>query len=284
MRFVGSTDDVAWQARIDKCVAAIDAWERRTAGDESPHADSPLARDDSDNPSLPASMIAWGSIGSAVDHLGLAVDSMRRGGGGALRPMAFYTACRSALVAGSQAVWVMSGNRASRLHRARLLEVEEARTRHAFLGDFADDDQLRSVLEPALLDGLRKEREKARNEWMAAKRREKEARPAKWTGESNDTRRLREAAEVINEGQDPWLRRAFAAEWRLASGDAHARLWPRLLRPGESIPLVGTGTKLRITTATLESYGVSLGAATMATSTAWRLWDERRVAEKNPHG
>ena len=72
-------------------------------------------------------------------HLGLASDSLQRQGGVRLRPTAFYNVCRAALIAASQALWVMTGTEQERLRRVQLLELDEAKSAKAFLTDYADD-------------------------------------------------------------------------------------------------------------------------------------------------
>jgi hypothetical protein len=104
-------------------------------------------------------------------------------------------------------------------------------------------------------------------------------------GEYSVTRTLKDAAQEVQGdfGEDRWLRRAYMFEWRAASGDAHARMWPRSFRPRVDVPLIGERATLRMTTGTTETYGQSLGAATMATSHALRLWDEQsKVPDSTP--
>lgn len=268
-----------WLARIDRCLQAIDAWSRRTTDAESPQPGSQLASDDARNPSLPASTIAWSSIGSAVDHLGLAEDALRREGGARLRPMAFYTVCRAALVAASQAIWVMTGSRDVRLRRVRLIEREEAGSFKQFLDDYARDEHLHADTTAEFIEGLQR---KVTEADQRHKQLTKDLRPKR--GEYTVTRTLREAADEVvgDNGQDRWLRRAYMFEWRAASGDAHARLWTRAVRPHEDIPLIGQRARLRITTGTTQTYGQSLGAATLAVSHAFRLWEEQTNPRTDP--
>ena len=56
----------------------------------------------------------------------------------------------------------------------------------------------------------------------------------------------RDAAEVASThtDNDEWVRRALLFEWRSASADRHARLWPRLVRPGYKVPLIGQGKSI----------------------------------------
>lgn len=266
----------AWIARIERCLEAVGKWQERTSEAESPDLGTRLADDDQRNPSFRPSTLVWGSIGSAVDHLGLAEDSIRREGGGHLRPMAFYTVCRGALVAASQAIWVMTGSREVRLRRIRLLELEENYSFREFLNDYARDEHLAEDTSQELVDQVKAKAQATADRHKAL---QKELKPQR--GEYSVTRTLKDAAQEVQEDldkEDRWLRRAYMFEWRAASGDAHARLWPRSFRPRVDIPLIGEGARLRVITGTTETYGQSLGAATMATSHALRLWDEQAKA------
>ncbi len=249
---------------------------------------SQLAADDERNPTFPASTIAWSSIGSAVDHLGLADDALRREGGARLRPVAFFTVCRGALVAAGQAMWVMTGTPDVRLRRVRLVEREEVNSLKVFLDDYVGDESTAGDISPELVRQLRL---KAGAAARRSKQLHDELHPRR--GEASVTRILRDAADqIIGLDGDPWLRRAYVFEWRAASGDAHARLWQRSVRPHDDIPLIGEGSRLRVSTGTTDSYGQSLAAATLAVSQAFELWvplclssgwtRRRRVASGGP--
>lgn len=267
-----------WLARIERCLAAVEQWSARTAEAERPQQGSRLAGDDERNLSFPASMVAWASIGLAVDHLGLAEDSIRREGGGRLRPMAFYTVCRGALVAASQAIWVLTGSRDVRLRRVRLLELEETYSFREFLNDYVRDEHLAADTSPEFAEELKAKAQAADDRY---KRLKKELKPER--GEYSVTRTLRDAAQEVQKDlrEDRWLRRAYMFEWRAASGAAHARLWTRSVRPRVDEPLIGERARVRTTTGTIETYGQSLGAATLATSHALRLWDEQTQSRGN---
>jgi hypothetical protein len=246
---------------------------KRTASAEFPELGSRLASDDARNSTFPASMVAWSSLGNAVDHLGLAEDVLRREGGLRLRPMAFYTVCRGALVAASQAVWVMTGSQQTRLRRIRLLELEEAESFSKFLKDYQLDHHLAEDSTDELAARLQA---KASQVAQRAKELRREVKPK--PGEYSVTRTLRDTArEVSGESPDRWLQRAYMFEWRAASGDAHARLWSRTVRPNQNFPLVGQQAHIAVTTASLQTYGQSLATAVMATRHAFLLWDNYRV-------
>lgn len=262
-------DEDPWLDRIQRSVNAIHDWEQRTQQPESPEPDSLLAKDDQLHPKHPASLVAWSSISAAVDHLGLAADSLEREGGARLRPTAFYSVCRSALVAGSQAVWVMSGTRQQRLDRVRWCEAEEHLGRTQLLKDY--------LKEPAFRDDVTDEfHAEAKALLDRGTKRRKEVLTGLDTRDFSVTKMLESVAALVA-ADDRWLARAYAFEWRMSSGGAHARLWPHELRPGHQLPVLGTTDTLRYTTGSTETYGQSLGAATLVTSEAFRLWDLRRV-------
>jgi hypothetical protein len=223
------------------------------------------------NPSLTTSTVAWSSISMAVDHLALADDCLKREGGARLRPFAFYTLCRGALVAASQAIWVLSGSRDTRLRRIQLVELLELDGLLSFLQDYSRDESLEDTVSAEFLAGVNRRASEVEKRQKSLK-----AALSPQRGENSVTRMLKDAAKVIDDArtEDAWLRRAFLAEWRLASATAHARIWPGDIRPHETVPLVGQRAKLRISSATTESYGTSLAAATMATSEAFKLWDK----------
>lgn len=238
---------------------------------ETPNPGSRLDADDKRHPALRPSTVAWTSIGSAVDHIGLASDALQRKGGVILRPSAFYTVCRGALVAASQAVWVMTGTQTERLRRVRLLEWEETKARRDFFRDYERDPTFESDTSTETAKGVRE----MLAEFDAHERALRSSLKPKH-GEGSVTATLRNAADVASSHtDDEWVRRAFLFEWRSASADSHARLWQRLVRPGHQVPLIGQGKSIQYVTGTLQSYGQSLAVATIATSEAFRLWDEQ---------
>lgn len=188
-----------------------------------------------------------------------------------MRPFAFYTLCRGALVAASQAIWVLSGSRDTRLRRIQLVELLELEGLLSFLRDYSRDDSLAGTVSAEFLTNVNRRSGEVENRHKSLR-----ATLSPKRGENSVTRMLKDAAKAIDDArtEDVWLRRAYLAEWRLASGTANARIWPGDVRPNEMVPLVEQHAKLRISSATTESYGTSLAAATMATGEAFRLWDK----------
>ncbi|WP_190988811.1 hypothetical protein [Pseudarthrobacter sulfonivorans] len=92
------------------------------------------------------------------------------------------------------------------------------------------------------------------------------------------TTMMREAAAHLTSTApvvDQWMRLAFAYEWRVASAAAHGRSWPVFVRKTEKTKTADG--ELRSFTTSAGELGRSVGAATLMTSEAWRLWDLRRI-------
>lgn len=267
-----TADDDEWETRIEHCFQAIRKWESRTSAEDGTSVSgSRIATEDADNPSMTFSVVAWSSIQMAVDHLGLADDAMSRMGGANLRPFALYTLCRGALVAASQAIWVMTGGRDVRLRRLRFVELAELDGMRNFLRDYSNDKSLKDSGSEDVVEKAKNKANRIDDRHRAVKQLLKPEKPY----EGSVTRMLKDSAAFIVENgrNDPWLARAYLSVWRLASGAAHARIWPGDFRPHETVPIVGQRARLRVSTGTLKSYGVSIVAATTATSEAFRLWD-----------
>lgn len=267
-------DDLVAKGKIEDCLGLAARWEERTATVERPEVGSSLEADDQLNPRFPTSAIAWASIGNAVDHLGMIGDALQREGSAPFRPTALYTLTRGALVAASQAIWVLTGDRTTRIRRTRLLELEEAKTFSGFLRDYATDVTLPADVEDSFMRSLSTEADRVAARAADLKR---EIRPA--SGDYSVTRTLRDAAASIEaEAPNNWMRRALLFEWRASSGDAHARLWTKQVRPGEIVE-GADGSKTRLTTGSYSSYSQSIGAATVTAWHALRLWDVQRIPE-----
>lgn len=278
---VSEQDKAPWRGRIDRCLTAIAAWEERTTVGvpEMPEPTSRLAGDDNRHRQFPPSGVVWASICMAVDHLALLREAVTSPTGIGLRPHAHAAVCRSALVAAGQAIWVMSGTREQRLRRIRLLELDERNAVVQFVRDYTrDEEQLRADTSDAMVAAMRKQvdRFEARKKEIRAS-----MSPKPKDREAAVTTILRDAAKVIFDKAGPdleWQRRALMFEWRVASAEAHGRLWQRDLRPGSKTPLPDGSGMIHSVHATLQTFGQSLAVATLATSVAWRLWDEQRVA------
>lgn len=261
-----------WLARFEKCVDAARAWEERLASPDSVEPGSSLASDDKDLLTAPVRTAAWSGILSAVDHLALMADLSR--GELNMRPTSLFTPTRAALLGASQAVWVLSGNRPIR--RARALSIaEDERSKHrAFLWDYAKDEYAKANFSQEFMSDLNSQTDELSAEIMRIRKMRKEFPKI----DSDATTMMREAAAHLTSAgsvDDQWMRFALAYEWRVASAAAHGRSWPVFVRKTEKTKTADG--ELRSFTTSAEELGRSVGAATMMTSEAWRLWDLRRV-------
>lgn len=277
-------DSHAWGARLGALLPWIRSWEQRNDPDPI-ESGSPLARDDEDYPRLPTSTLAWVGLTTASEHLTMVADILE-GESPKSFPTAYQTLCRTVMLGAGQAVWLMTGNARERLHRSRLIAADERWNYRQFLNDWVKDDYLTSEVSSTAVQ----EAQKRIQDLDAEKRTlEGKMKDSGWSGRDLSfaaTRMLRDVANHMAAqppngagAPDEWLRINGSWQWRMGSGDAHARLWPRLVRPGERIPLLdGSKTRLLISTGSLEQIGVVVGTAVLTTQEGFRLWDERRRA------
>lgn len=276
------TDDGrSWGQRISEMVEVIDHWQGRTTAavtkpTERVEPGSELDDDDRKTQPWPTSAAVWSALGMAVDHLGLATDALRREGGYRLRPYAFQSLCRAAMIPAARAVWLQTGSAEDRRRRAYFLAWEDTLGSRTFLSDLTKDEGLDESLRaqiPALLTKREEHLVRIKNQLKISPK--TRTPPHK---EASTTAMLRDVAAIIG-AEDPWLRRSYTSEWRLASGAAHGLVWPTLVRPGETLESVDGGPMLsRISTGSEEAHAISLGGPVLTLQHAWELWDERRVA------
>jgi len=266
------TDDDGWSRRIGLCIEAVRTWESEREH-EPVEPGSALAGDDAQSRSLPVSTLAWMGISTGIDHLALFAD-LFVANEATPRPLAPFTVTRAALLGASQAVWLLCPtSRGERVRRASLVAEDERHQHRVFANDYARDPFVRSSFAPESLADL---------ERVCARLRADEAAIRAKLGKGprlSSTTMMREAAEhLARDGTEAeWLRLALAHEWRLSSAAAHARMWPLHVRPTTSEPLPGGGEMRRLTSS-IAQIGTAFAAATMMTSEALRLWDERRTS------
>ncbi|ACL42013.1 hypothetical protein Achl_4062 (plasmid) [Pseudarthrobacter chlorophenolicus A6] len=264
--------ETLWMARLERCFGAARSWEKRLATPDAVTPGSSLAGDDKGLVTAPVRTAAWSGLLSAVDHLALMTDLAREELN--MRPTSLFTPTRAALLGASQAVWVLSGNRETR--RARALSIaEDERSKHrAFLWDYAKDEYAKANFSQEFMTDLNGQADKLTKQIM----RIRELRKGLPKIDSDATTMMREAAAHLTSTasvDDQWMRFALAYEWRVASAAAHGRSWPVFVRKTEKTKTADG--ELRSFTTSAEELGKSVGAATMMTSEAWRLWDLRRV-------
>lgn len=267
-------DEAVWGKRLGAMVPLIRAWEERREPDPI-EPGSPLARDDEDNPGLPTSTLAWVGLITASEHLGMVADLLEADNPRSF-PTAYQTLCRTAMLGAGQAIWLMTGNQRVRTHRSRLVAADEHFNYRTFLHDFLGDEFVKGEVSPEALEQAKTalRRVDARRADLVRRMKEDGSDPGRGF---KATLMLKDVATHLA-GTDEWLRINGTWQWRMGSGDAHARLWPRRVRPGERIPLLdGSRTSLLISRGSTEQVGQVVGTAVLATQEAFRLWDERRM-------
>jgi hypothetical protein len=230
---------------------------------------SSLAADDAVRPDLPISHLAWFGVESGVEHLAQLADVLTAEGLG-LRPFAPFTLTRSALLAASQAVWLLSpSQREQRLRRSALIYADEFNNHRTYLNDYKNDERIREDLDPTIV------------EQIDAKIADLDGKISRLRQETTDryysTTMLREAAEWVTRHEpNTWQLRAFLHEWRMGSAAAHSRLWSMNFRPGHEDTRTEQGIT-RLVHSTDQELGTTIGAAYLMTKAAFGLWDMRRV-------
>lgn len=263
-----------WAARIERCFDAARDWAPRIAAPEEVEGGSSLAGDDKALVTAPVRTAAWAGLLSAVDHLALMTD-LPGDEGLNMRPTSLYTPARAALLGASQAVWVLGGGtRATRRARALSIAEDERAQHRRFLWDYTNDAYAKANFSQEVMDEMNDLATKLTVEITRIRALQKEHPKI----DSDATTMMRQAAEHLTKGgskDDQWMRFALAYEWRVASAAAHGRSWPVFVRKtGKTKTASG---ELRSFTTSAEELGKAIGAATLMTSEAWRLWDLRRV-------
>ncbi|MGX1161021.1 hypothetical protein FBY31_0615 [Arthrobacter sp. SLBN-100] len=264
--------ETLWMARLERCFDAARSWQQRLATPDTVTSGSSLAGDDKGLVTAPVRTAAWSGLLSAVDHLALMTDLARDELN--MRPTSVFTPTRAALLGASQAVWVLSGNRATRRARALAIAEDERSQHRKFLWDYAKDEYAKANFRQEFMIDLNSQADKLSAEILRIRELRKEFPKI----DSDATTMMREAAaHLTNAGSvgDQWMRFALAYEWRVASAAAHGRSWPVFVRKTEKTKTANG--ELHSFTTSAEELGRSVGAATLMTSEAWRLWDLRRV-------
>jgi hypothetical protein len=264
--------DGMWHERLLRCFDAARAWEPRIASPDKIEQGSSLRVDDQGLVSGPVRTAAWSGLFSAVDHLALMAELAE--GELNMRPTSLFTPTRAALLGASQAVWVLSGNRPTRRARALAIAEDERAQHRRFLWDYTNDEYATGHFDDGFISDLNNQAAGLTKDIARIRELRKEHPKI----DSDATTMMREAAQHLTKGGSvdaQWVRFALAYEWRVASAASHGRSWPAFVRKTEKTKTADG--ELHSFTTSAEELGRSVGAATVMTSEAWRLWDLRRV-------
>lgn len=266
---IRTSEWIAWEQRLTGVFTITTDWERHLADPPAPLPSSPLVGDDKAWPMLPGSLVAWMGLASAIDHLAACRRLMEASR--AMMPSPYMSLARPALMGGAQTLWVLlPGRREERVRRQLLVAHEEfMESRH--LAREALEQPLRSRLPADAVRSAQRQLDEAteRQTETAAELNRRGHKVAK----VNMTNVVKEAAEHVH-ADEAWAYQAVRSSWRIASGDAHGKLWPMLHR-ATRLPSDGSGYRLLRDGPNIEQVGMVIGAAFQVTQAALSLFQER---------
>lgn len=260
-----------WNRRISSLFDVIAGWSGVTKTLQLPTPQSDLAGDDLIYPLHPTSSIAWQAIGSSIDHLGLVRDALVSKP--SLRPFAFYTPLRAALLSSSRAVWILHPDEPSERQQRGLIVANEDNRRFRQLvaetgsGPFLDDSSSAAY---ERMVGKLDDRSTAITEAAAGLGM---TLSGKGKASITDTAVIREAAKVVH-GAESGADHATILLWMTGSGHAHGLSWQGMFNVAIG-DRAADGTHEGRMKTTVEDFGSALGAAVLACSEALTLYATR---------
>lgn len=259
-----------WSPEVERWIDKVDEWEYRISGAEATQRGSSIEADDRGTSSPHVKIAIWSGLATAVDHLASTSDLIRLDA--PLRAFANFTATRAALLGASQSVWVLSGSRTLRIDRALTIEADELRQQRTFYNGLKSDEHIKANYSQEHLDSLER-KVAALNEGLSELDGLRVG--TMYPGRFDTSLMMREAATYMSQKTDnPGLEGvALARQWRMASGGAHARMWPVHVRNSQT-PQHDKTVQAAVTTT--EEVEESFHAAWKMTNFAWKLWDRRR--------
>lgn len=271
---VVTTDRVSL-ARIEKAVTAVRQWATLAGTPQIPEPGSRLAGDDLVFPALPTSTVTWYAITSAIDHLDLGADLLQANDVTVLRPHAFFSLTRSALLGAAQALWVLAGSPEESAVRSLLIVEDEAINQRRYLNAYLNDPTIEEDVSSELLASMRADVDRLSTR-IRTVRTEIGRRGHKRRFES--TVMIKDVALHMAPG-DAWFRRAVMDQWQRGSAAAHGRMWTLHFRESESIPLPDGGVT-RMFSSSVEDVAQAYGAPTLILSEALDLWGQNSRAPR----
>ncbi len=263
-RYGGAVNEDEALPALKATFDTLDGWRERLRETDDPPAGSAFELDDRAWWPFPLSSCAWSKLASAVDHLQavrIMVDA------GSLHPIATFTLTRSALLAASEALWLLGPeDRALRQSRGLWL-AEVADKEHLLWSKEAAKGP--GVIWPALA-ALRVTREAHLRGYPIARH------DLPSPGPTSGLDVIAWAAQYLQPGREEWVAQA-RAQWRQGSGNAHSHAFAAMSSDARERGRSSDG-KLRV-------YGV--GGSPLRTfhayhvpfetcRRAWSRWEELR--------
>lgn len=241
----------------------LERWRLRVQALETPQPGSELHEDDKVFMHHSISDAARLSLASAGEHLRLAWTAIKAG---ELYPSAHFTTLRSALVAASQAVYVLGPDERS-IRRSRGLTV--IRESYINLRKFHKD----SLSMPDLSDS-EKQAIQRHLAWID-ERIDRVVAAGAQKGRLDLTGQVVPYAAASVYGKSPLLEHSLNLQWRQMSGDAHALGWAVTLRATLGPPQRGEPLTAGTAGGSLEAIAQPFEASYRLLKNGWSLFDRR---------
>lgn len=265
------TSEGEWLRRLNDKFAWVQAWTDRIQQPAplTPGPGSSLAGDDKRYMHMPASVIAYGAITAAVEHLDLVATAFQSHG--KLYPTAYGSPLRTALVAAAHAVWVLGPT------------LQRDRVAHAIQIVLDDYNQSRKFVNETEPTDANEHAAKERSLKHLAERLDVAGQVADQVGVStkniekftlNTTNVVKEAGKLAH-ADDELIQAGFRMLWREGSGIAHAVPASRmsLVNFDEAVRIPGKYAYAKAAN-TVERLGMQFAAPVLLTNEAWRLYDQ----------
>lgn len=254
--------DKAPFAHMKSREAELEGWRVRAQRSEVPESGSELQLDDAGFDEHPISEMARISLISAGEHLRLAWTAILAG---QLYPIAHFTTLRSALLAASQAVYILGPDEGSVRRGRGLAAVAESYKR-------ARQFHKETLKHPDLTDGERQEIE-AHVEWLTTRLGKTRQAGAEISLNISDDVIPYASKLVYGMSNDREL--GVNLLWRKLSGDAHALTWAVAQRTTFRSARAGQILSEGIVWGSLEEVSQPFEASFQILRRGWSLYDQR---------
>ncbi|MCT9620368.1 hypothetical protein [Curtobacterium sp. C2H10] len=257
----------SWDQRVTRMAETTDQWSIRT--NDAPPILPGSALGGDDHPGLHVSGIAWYAMVVAVEHLEFTFSAMRATG--TLYPTAQMTALRTALLTGSQAVWVLAPTlRAERRAHAMRLQMQDSRDELAMVRGLSALDATQAALRAETEANLEQRQVDRKN--VATKL----ALPSSAVAKLNNTDVIAEASSFVHPEGNQTLNSGVSLLWRMGSAAAHGQRSYAVTRAGRNERRTdGRDTIVELRGDLARDIGPSAAAAVLTVSEAFRLFDLR---------
>ncbi|GAA1337707.1 hypothetical protein [Arthrobacter roseus] len=246
-----------------KCrVPDLEGWRLRARRRENPQDGSELHKDDTVFEAHPISEAARICLISAGEHLRLAWTAVKAE---EVYPIAHYTTLRGALLAASQAVYILGPDEA---------EIRRGRGLAAIAESYKRSRQFhKETLKSPGLTEVEKQQTRAQMEWLTS--RMNEARKAGGDVLLNISDVVIPYAAEVTYRTNANLQNEVNLLWRQMSGDAHALTWALAQRVVFQPAVKGQPLSTGIAGGSLEEIAQPFEASFQILKRGWALYDRR---------